>query len=244
MAENDYILPVMDTVKEAWAKVKGFKGVVWGFVILAYIALIILAVVTNQMHGFLHALGGILTQLLGCGMMWVLLYMGILRALNQPVNLAVTSHIVQPNMFAYLVGAYLIKAVIPGIIIMLSVLLFMFLGHSRLMVTLITFFSVIVIFYVLMRLYLIVDFVLMNDMNPIAALQASLKATQFNVLSLTELSLLNLLLYIVSIIPLGIGLIWFVPYIQVCFGEVYKKLVVDRAPIPVPSPVKDNSYDG
>ncbi|MDR3491814.1 MAG: hypothetical protein P4M12_07225 [Gammaproteobacteria bacterium] len=238
MADNDYILPVMDTVKEAWAKVNGFKGVVWGFLILAYIALIILVAVNNQIHGALHALGGILTQLLGCAMMWVLLYMGILRALGRPVNLAVTSYLLQPKMFAYLVGAYLIKTVIPGIIIGLSVVLIMFVGQSHFMATLIIFLAVIVVFYVLMRMYLIVDFVLMNDMNPIAALQASLKATQFNVVSLMGLTLLNLLLYIASIIPLGIGLIWFVPYIQVCFGEVYKKLVVDRAPIP--SPVKDN----
>ncbi len=232
MADYEYILPVMETAKGAWEKVKGVKGTMWGFIVMAVILIAATIFLGNYLHGIALGVVKVLQFLLQLATGWVLLYMGLLRALNRPVNLSVINEVVKPQLLLRLLGLCILIWLIvmaPLIVLgLLSAVLFATLGKSTLLITLLIFALIVITIYITVRLYLAYAFVLINDLGPMDAIRASIKATKFNVLSLTELLLFNLFIYIISALPLGIGLIWSIPYLKICYGEVYRKLVVDR----------------
>ena len=89
--------------------------------------------------------------------------------------------------------------------------------------------AIILTFYLAMRLYLAKGIVLDQQVGPWAAIKKSFRATKYNVWRLIGLTLLNAIILLVSVIPLGIGLIWSLPYLFINYGMVYRRLVIEKS---------------
>lgn len=78
----------------------------------------------------------------------------------------------------------------------------------------------VVYIFTAMTSYLIAD----RDMGPFAALTASVRAVGHKWLKLAGLLLATFAIMFVSVLPLGIGLIWTYPMIGIAYGIVYREM--------------------
>jgi uncharacterized membrane protein len=81
--------------------------------------------------------------------------------------------------------------------------------------------------YLSLRLLMGMGLVLDRGATPWHAVKMSFRATRSNVWPLIGIILAELGILIVSAIPLGIGLIWTLPFVWVVYGTVYKRLSVN-----------------
>src|SRR5205085_143591 len=79
-------------------------------------------------------------------------------------------------------------------------------------------------FYLLVRLMLSIAFVLEQNVNPWRAIVLSFHATRCNFWRLFGWYIAIWIIMMISIIPLGIGLIWTLPLIYISYGMIYKTL--------------------
>ena len=83
--------------------------------------------------------------------------------------------------------------------------------------------------YLMLRLYVATPLVIMQKANPWAAIKHSFSATKHHVLALFVLIIANILIFMISLIPLGIGLIWSLPYLLISYGVIYERLVSSQS---------------
>jgi hypothetical protein len=142
------------------------------------------------------------------------------------------------NIFFKMIGGMLFPS---AVFLLLNLLLSIFNSLAaasysepiKLFCDLLSFLSIILTIYLLFRMYLVHAFILAKKVNPWVAIKLSFKATKSNVCRLIGLSILNGLILLVSAIPLGIGLIWTLPYFFINFGEIYKSLVESRSDLTI-----------
>lgn len=248
---NTVLLPVWESIQTAWAKVSGFKGTFWG----AYLLILFIMFCVGILDGILQyavpkiepvfaLVGQVINYLLSMG----IIYLGIRRAFDIPTTFKNVFDVFRENKPWKLIGLYILQ-----ILIILACMLVLAVGVALAfavgiieetaannppafhfsnpgmvaLVTLILIFGFCLVVYVATRLWLSAGFVLDRGYGPIDALSSGFKASRSNFWRIVGYALLQIFFMIISVIPLGIGLIWSLPWMVICYGVGYKNLVVN-----------------
>jgi uncharacterized membrane protein/formylmethanofuran dehydrogenase subunit E len=206
---------VGDTLKEAWQKTKGAKGAVWGGIIVMY--LIIFGISAAGFYGIQNfsAQGDSTTTMVVNGGLqlvtsWLsmlftggLTLIGVRRALEQRVSWKMVFAAFSNKKVLSMTIATLLQILLIGIGLILLILpgIYLMVGYA-------------------LTLPLILD----KGLGPWEALETSRKAIHKKWWTVLGMYLVMVLLYMVSIIPLGLGLIWTVPMFMVLIGVLYARL--------------------
>lgn len=230
--QSAYILPVWETITKAWEKTNGAKGTLWGafgMIILVSILFGVVEGVTKNavvLYGLVCLIGNVIAYFMQLG----LLYMGIKRAADQPIEWKmVFSVLTDFNKALWVVAAYFIMFLVyipPMIITAAGIFL---LGMSTFLAIICFIASFLIFIYLSARLILTVAYILATDMNAIEAVKASYYATQDNVLNVIGIIFMQAIIIAVSAIPLGIGLIWTIPFALVLYGLMFQRLRINVA---------------
>jgi hypothetical protein len=235
MTDITYRLPILDTLNTAWDKVKGVKGTFWavmGIVIALEFVIGIFTGLFQGPHGQLPIALGLLTFVVGLIVLmiaWGMLYFGIQRAADQPIQFSMISYVFNTSLFFRMIGVYILQMLIlAGVSALLGVAFVVthFLpGGGAVVVGILVYIVWLIVFvHVIFRMYLSKAFVIARHMGPLTAIYASFAATKGNVWRLVGVAFCSVLVFFVSAIPLGIGLIWSLPFLFINYGEVFKRL--------------------
>lgn len=225
-------LPVWDTINAAWIKVSGSKATFWGAIgILAAImfGIGILEGITEKswaIAGLIQMTGNILGYFLQLG----LIYMGITRAKDMPINFKMIFNTFDLQLALRIIGLYILQTLlflIPAAIGATGIFIYAMGGLMSAVGAILVICSIIGIIVLVIRLSLSIAFVLEAAAAPVEAMKKSIAATDGNFLSLLGIYILQLIILLASMIPLGIGLIWSLPLALICYGMVYKQLRVN-----------------
>jgi len=205
---------VGDTLKEAWQKTKGAKGAIWGAVFAMY--LIIFGISLAGFYGTQSMMesdpttamgvnGGVqlVTSWLSMLMTGGLMLIGVRRALEQRVSWKM--------VFAAFSGKKILSMSIATVLQLLLICL----GFLLLILPGI---------YLTVGYALALPLILDKGLGPWEALGTSRKAIHKKWWTVLGMYLVMMLLYMVSMIPLGLGLIWTVPMFMVLIGVLYGRL--------------------
>lgn len=224
---------IFETVRTAWDKVKGAKGLIWfgvGLFILTRIILMGLDKASNHVQiGFDFILGvlALIIMIIQVIIYWGTIYVGARRAKDEPISLNNYKYTFNFRLFLKMIGLYLaffLIFLIPVILILIP-LVFRETDSIKLLAPLFFIIAAISILYLSIRLYISKILVIVDQVSPFKAISLSFQTTKNNFWKLLGLTLLNFLIILVSLIPLGIGLIWSIPYAFINYGVVYKRLM-------------------
>lgn len=227
---TNFLLPGWDLIGIAWKKVSGSKGTFWaaiGIMILVLLGFAILSAITKNvpvLGACISILGQWVNYLLQMGM----LYIGIQRAYELPITFRQMFRSLQSPYILNLTLMYLLEIVlflIPILIIIAGVALQS--NNQALLGALCYIIGGIAIFIIAVRVMLAPGFVLDKGLGPWEAIKQSFKATHSNFWRLVGVGIFEMIVLTVAIIPLGIGLIWVLPFLYILYGEIYKSLMVN-----------------
>lgn len=222
-----YDFAIFDLLGEAWRKTKGTKGILWGgflaffgIMIGAQLALYLITLVLGLGTIGLASLGGegaaiagaagmLLISVVGSVISLALTYpfiagfnmIGIRQAAGQPVRFGeIFSHF---NRTLALLGA----AILMGIVTIIGFALFILPGIYLSIATLLT-----------------IPLVVERKLSPWQAMVVSCKAITQHWFKVFFLFLMMNIVVWISILPLGIGLIWTIPMFIVMIGVLYNRI--------------------
>jgi len=241
---NDHAFGVLDSVKTAWRLVKGAKGIVLsGFV---FIMIIHFGIYTLDSSHFIKDATGhmmlewILTKFLltVVSMMlgWSLLYIGAQRAYGRPIHFSMLKYAFNLKLAIKMFGLYMMEALVllVPLFVMLAPSGFISSTEGKMSDTMallmlgIICVGMLSVAYFVFRLFFAKLIVTLQKGGPISGIKQSFTLSKSNVFKLMLLSLLNIVIIVVSLLPLGLGLIWSLPYIVINYGVVYAKLAGDE----------------
>jgi uncharacterized membrane protein len=232
MTEGTYSLPVIETVKAAWAKVGGSKGSIWAIIGILFLVQIIVNVLASFFgHGlflFIFNLISWLIQIIAAGS---LIYLGIRRAQDMPIHYKMANDVLNTPTILSLIGVYFLQMIIlipAGLIAGVGA----YFAHTevepssfmRLLTSICFLLAVVWFIFFSVRTWLGFGAVVDKKLNPWDAIKLSFKATKENVLNLIGLYVINIFVALLCAITFGIGLIWGLPWFFINYGEVYKRL--------------------
>ncbi|RJG14248.1 hypothetical protein D3879_13915 [Pseudomonas cavernicola] len=209
-----YNFNIGDLISEAWQRTKGTKGIILGGFVIYYVAILVITTILGLVFGFvgLEAEEGggatlvvsqLLIGLIGSALTYPFLagimMTGIRRAADQPLNFN--------EMFSYFGLA------LPLIVTALIMMILMYVGLLLLVIPGI---------YLSVAYMLAIPLVVERGLSPWQALEASRKAISQHWFKVFGLLLLLGLIMAVSMIPLGIGLIWSIPLFVISMGALYR----------------------
>lgn len=225
-----YKLPVWDTLSTAWKNISGAKRSFWaslGLLFVISFGIGILKGLTEDITALstLFAItGNVVAYLLQLG----IIYMGITRAIDQPINYKMVFYTFNLQLMLMIIGLYILMIVlftIPVIIAGAGVIL---IGMNN-MVTMIP--GIILVaaasiggIALMVRISLSAAFVLDTGASPLTAIKHSIKVTGGNFWRLVGVFLMQSLIVAICALPLFIGLIWAIPFSFICYGTVYQRL--------------------
>lgn len=252
MADN-YQLPILDTINSSWLRVSGSKKTFWAALLIGFAISIgfgLLQKLTQHM-GILNTIINIADQLIMFLIQLGIIYLGIQRALDAPINYNMMFSAFNKEIALKGIGLYFLQAIIllPFFILTVVAIVFLFRGivtvdeaqklHfitnfsvSAVIAThpvalIILLFAVCAGIYISVRLSLGMALVVDQHAGPLNAIALSFKATQSNFWNLFFISLLVFLIILISMIPLGIGLIWSLPFAYINYGMIYRRLLTN-----------------
>jgi hypothetical protein len=211
---GEYDFSIEEIIKESWVKTQGMKGTFWVAAIIVLLALIIVGVVLETLFG--ESPGGepftaaviikqILSQLISAAVTYPLMagifMLGVHRAAQRQISI---------NMaFSYF--GYVIPLSIVGVLVtVLSYIGFMLLVLPGI--------------YLAIAYMLVIPLVLDKQLSPWQAMEASRKAITHHWFKAFFLFLLTGVIMLVSLIPLGLGLIWTYPMAVNVMGILYREI--------------------
>lgn len=211
-----YDFTIADVLQESWEKTNGMKGPFWGAALLLFAISIVLMMVVGIVIGMMMAMSGVMTESLTMGIitqvilqlimiaviypfMVGVLMMGVKRSVDRPISFSM--------IFAYFGVA--VPVIVAGILISLLT-------------------GIGIALLVLPGIYLAVAYALaiplIGDKNLGAweAMEASRKAITKRWFKFFGLFIIMSLIIFISLIPLGIGLIWTYPMAVAMLGILYR----------------------
>ncbi|HSW93922.1 MAG TPA: hypothetical protein VLJ15_06190 [Gammaproteobacteria bacterium] len=233
MTENTYSLPVMETVKTAWAKVSGTKGSFWAIIGIVFVAQFIVGFLggLGTKGGAIDIIFSIISSLIQIMAGASLIYMGIRRAQDTPIRWKMVRDVLTGRIILYLILLYILEMVIfipAGLLAGVGVWLLHMQPEPTLMMQVLAgvFFvaTAILFIFLAVRLWLAYGTVVDKKSNPWEAVKFSFKATRCNVWKLIGLYFVNVLIALLCVITVGIGFIWGLPWFFIAYGEAYKRL--------------------
>jgi hypothetical protein len=229
MSDQAYQLPVWDTISTAWNKVYGAKASIWGALAVMFAIMFGLGILQGLFEdtpaiGFIIS---ILSSLLGYLIQLGLIYMGIKRAQELPINFKLMFYAFDFEVASRLIGLYIMQIlifIVPVAIGALGFGLSTMGGASALLGILLIAVATLSGIFIAIRMSVSIGFALDQGVGPIIAIKKSFSATRNSMLNLLGLYILQSIIIGISAIPLGIGLIWTLPWSLVCLGVVYTRL--------------------
>ncbi len=229
--KNTDLLPVIETITLSWEKVSGAKKTFWAaigiFFVIAIAFQFILSLVEN-VSVFISLLFSFAFLVVNFLLQGGLMYIGIVRAKGMPITYKLLFRAFNLDLALKLIGVYILQILvilIPEIILIAVCPAIMAISPLWFVLGVILgIVALVAIVYLFVRMILSVAFVLDKELKPVDALKRSFCATRSNIWNLIGLSFLQMLIIIVSAIPLGIGLIWTLPLGMIIYGMAYKKL--------------------
>lgn len=233
---------VFETIKSAWRQVKGSKLVFFCISLLVSLSVGAQIVIPDSFPthfsahiaiscvlGFLFFLAYAAQYLL----LWELLYVGVQRAAGQSIHLDMLRQVFTFKMFFRLIGTMLLMG-----LLFLPVLLLLFVGIClQDMDSILALISAIMCYifasglvvFLAVKLFFAQTIAVTEKASPWQAIRKSFQATKSNFWKLLGLSLINMYIIFFAMLPLGIGLIWAIPYSYINNGVVYRRLVLKQA---------------
>lgn len=225
-----YHLPVYETIGKAWKKVYGAKGSLWAALLINILISFCFGFISGLLQdsasfisNIINFVGQVISFLLQLG----ILYIGIRRAFDLPISYKMMFQACHLDIAWRVICVYLLQLVIliiPIIIMIVSGIMYMQASGVAMFGIIGVLIGVIVFIFLAMRMSMSMAFVLDKETNPWPAIQQSFKVTRSNVWRLIGISILQMCILIVSVIPLGIGLIWTLPFVFILYGMIYKNL--------------------
>lgn len=202
---------VGDTIKEAWQKTKGAKGAVWGGILVMYLIIFGISFAGFWVSGQSDTYTGVvinsglqlMTSWLSMLFTGGLMLIGVRRALEQRVSWKM--------VFAAFSGKKILSVSIATFLQLLLIVI----GFLLLVLPGI---------YLTVGYALTLPLILDKGLGPWEALETSRKAIHKKWWTVLGMYLVMMLLYMVAIVPLGLGLIWAVPMFMVLVGVLYSRL--------------------
>lgn len=227
-------LPVNDTVKSAWHKVKGAKGTIWLSLIISFLIMLgfsILESITKMYISSLLWIVVLIAQIIGFLLQMGLIYIGICRANDKPINYKMVFHAFRFPLSLNLILLYIIQILIFLPLLIIEFLAVFFYPHVDLIgsifLAIIGAIAALGILYLSIRLVLSIAFQLDKEIKPWHAIKQSFQASKSNFWRLLAIYIIQILILILCTIPLGIGLIWGIPFAMICYGLIYRQLSVN-----------------
>ncbi len=202
-----------EAFKEAWQYTKGAKGAIWAAVGMMYLVMLVLGFGLGFMQGVfgldpasaagiwaeigIQAIISAISTIFTAGLM----YIGVRRAAEKSYSWKMIFAGFQMAMKLLIAGILMTLLVISGLVLLVLPGIYLAVGYT-------------------MTLPLILD----RQLEPWQAMEASRKAIHQVWWKMFGLFFVMGLLYLVSAIPLGIGLIWTVPLFVILGGVLYRYL--------------------
>lgn len=225
MTDSTYSLPVMETVKTAWAKVNGAKGTFWAVIGIFFLLQLIIGMLSGIGMKWLFSLIGVLAQIVYLASLF---YLCIRRAQDVPITYKMIKDMVNVRIILCFIGVYLLQLLLfipAGLVIGAGVLFYQSPAMVMHLIGFLCYVLAIIFFiWIGVRVSLALGAVVDKNLSPIAAFKFSFKATQGNVLNMLGIVIVNFVIMLGCAITLGIGLIWGIPWVLIIFGEIYKRL--------------------
>ena len=211
---GNYDLPIGAILSEAWARTKGSKGTVWISMLLYVVVVGIFSVILNLVPGWFgltYVEGDPKEKLIS----FQFLSQGLQMFVTMPlwagmamlgIKLAVRAPVEATEILAYF------KKVLPLIGTMLLMYLLIAIGFFLLILPGI---------YLSVAYFMAIPLVVEKNLGPWQALEASRKAITHHWFKLFGLYFVFGLIFLLSMIPLLIGMIWTIPISMLMMGIVY-----------------------
>jgi hypothetical protein len=255
MPSDNYSLPVIETIKESWAKTDGAKAIVWqvmGVIVLIYILQFIAGIILGIISAITHipiesTMGNVMLYavVIPFGVVTFLAmmsqyYIGIQKAMGLPIQFNMVKYPFKIRMTINLIGFILLFAVIACVLrfplwfahyLYVNQASYEHINLIKLAIAsldIIGFFCLLYYIYLFIGLYLSAGMIIKENMTPWKAFKTSLRAIKSNRCRLVAMLFLNCIILVLGAIPLGIGLIWVLPYLFVNYGVIYNKLYASR----------------
>jgi uncharacterized membrane protein len=208
-----YSFQIGEVLSEAWGKVSGAKGPIFGGFFAMYAISFLLMFIGGMLVsllGFNENMGMMLAFITQLGLQLIyaaltvvmtagIMMMGVQRAADESINFSMLFDGIAK------VKPLLIAMILQTIIIMLGFLLLILPG-----------------IYLGVAYGLTYPLIMDKDLGPWEAMEASRKAIHHHWCQIFILGLLMTLIIVFSAIPLGIGLIWTIPMGTIVLGIVYR----------------------
>jgi len=243
MPYSPYLLPVKETIRSAWDKLYGAKTTFWIAIVISFLIAFgigLLAGITSSFSDFLTGLINLISQLVSMLISMGLLYIGIQRAKNAPINFKQMFYAFNFPIALRIIGVYAIQFLIFFPLTLLFILIPMIIFgtamgdaiSSGLTLPKVGFIiwgliGFIITVYLTLRMVLSMGFVLETGVNSWQAIKMSFTVTKHNEWRLLLILIFQIAALIIGAIPLGIGLIWTLPLTLIIYGEVYQRLRVN-----------------
>lgn len=213
---GDFDISVGSVTSEGWSLVRGNKAKLIGGLFLAYLIMIVVQIALafvglsgfplpgseGPPPGFLASMAGTFLALPITGPLYAGLFMlGVRRAAGQPAG--------PTEVLAYY------DRVVPLTILFLVQTILTYLGFLLLIIPGI---------YLAVAWFAGIPLVVDKGLSPWQALETSRKAISKQWFSLFGFFLVAMIVLVVSVLPLGIGLIWSMPWFFLCFGVIYRRV--------------------
>jgi hypothetical protein len=239
MIDRSIQLPVGDTILGAWARLSGSKSQFWLALSIFFIVAIAFNVAqyyTEENHIVLYVLVSIVSTFVSYFLHLGLVYMGITRAKDQPIHWSQLFYAFDLELVLYLIGLYVMYVLALILPIAIGVGTGIGLGYAaqhidtaaQVVVVIaginIIAASIVATIYIAVRLSLGMAFILENRIGPITALKQSIKATDGNFWNVFSMFFCQWNILLISIIPVGLGMIWTLPFNFICYGLAFKVL--------------------
>jgi len=211
---GDYELSIGSVLSEAWEKTSGVK---WPFQLaflyyfLVFIGIVIvLSIVTGtlmaisqdpSMGVFIQVVLQIGINLIGLPMIMGVVIMGIKRSVDVPISAG--------SVFNYF------SKMLPLFATMILIYIMVLIG---------LFLLVIPGIYLMFAYYMAMPLVVEKGMSPWQAMEVSRKAITHRWFSVFFLLMIMGIILTISMIPLGIGLIWTLPMMMIAYGIMYRNM--------------------
>lgn len=224
-----YMLPVRQSLQNAWDKVYGTK---WTFTYaLAIVSVVMLvswlinALLTYFNLAPIAVVIQIIFEVFIALFSFGLINIGLERAKGNEVHLQYLYKPFQRDYVIKLLLAYLLVALISfGLILLLA--LTALISHlpiplAGLLSLVGTIGAAILLIFILLRIGFAIPFILDKKIGPVDAVKLSYAATEGNVCRLLAIYVIATVIVAISAIPLGIGLIWTLPMLYILHGILY-----------------------
>lgn len=236
MDDIHFTLPIKEVVRTAWDKAQGAKKTILiAFIIVctATYCLDLLKSTSFQASPISYLLMSALVCMFNVLLDVGFLYIGIQRALDQPISYRMLLRGFQPKIASRVIGLYCLEFLIIFPISFLFSLMLTLTKTAfaieasiipKIALVFLTCLSFILLAYLVLQLFISMGLVIDRIINPWQAIKLSFKATRPHILSIAALIGIEIVVLVASALPAGIGLIWSIPLVLIINGIAYCQL--------------------